>query len=168
MIIVTPKEINVLPSKSNEETCQLGKHLSIYLGGSIDYDPESDWQSKVISKITNSSIDYGQDTVIYNPRKTCCSNNPGCYEVLFDESWQSKCLKNSDIIIVNFVPGHEDGLYLLSDSELRDKMIVVCPYKHKHFNTAKYICKEHGVHFVTGKILDENDILESIIKFLHI
>lgn len=159
MIIVTPKETCVLSSKSNEKD----KRLSIYLGGSINYD----WQSKVISKIANSSIDYGKDTVVYNPRKMYDSNNSGCHELLYDESWRDKCLKKSDVVIVNFVPGCEDGLYFLTNSELRDHLVVLCPHEHKHFNTVKYICMEYGIHFVTENIINENNILESLYEFIN-
>lgn len=162
MIVVTPKETKVLASKFNEGEGQLTKRLLIYLGGSVD----CDWQSKVIAKIDKSNIDYERDIVVYNPRKMHGYSNPDCHELLFNESWKDKCLKKSDIIIVNFVPGHEDGLCFLSDSELRDRLLVFCPYDHKHFNTVKYICMEHGMHFVTGNLLDENDILESLVKWI--
>lgn len=158
MIVVTPTETCVLTSKSNED----GKHLSIYLGGSIDYD----WHSKVIAKIANSSIDYGRDTVIYNPRKTQSFNDSDCHELLSGESWRDKCTKKSDIIIVNFVPDYEDGLYFLADSELRNRLVVLCPYEHKHFNTIRYVCDEYRIYFVTGNTIDENNILESLCEFI--
>lgn len=168
MVVVTPEETHVLTSKFNEEAWKLGKHLSIYLGGSIDYDdPKSDWQSKVIVRMADTSIDYGRDTVVYNPRKMCGTNTPGWHEFLRDESWKEKCLKKSDIIVVNFVPGYEDrdGFGLLSSSELRDHMMVFCPYDSKSFNTAKYVCEQYGIYFVTGNTLDENDILEALFEW---
>lgn len=156
MTVVTPKETCIMTHKCNEDS----KHLSIYLGGSVDYD----WQSEVIAKIANSSIDYGRHTVVYNPRKM---HGTGCHELLQYESWKDKCLKRSDVILVNFVPGCEDGLGLLSDSDLRDRMIVFCPHDHKHFSTVRYVCREHGMCLVTGSTIDENDILESLYEFIN-
>lgn len=163
MIVVTPKETKFLASKFNEGAEQLTKRLSIYLGGSIDYD----WQSKVIAKIDKSNIDYERDIVVYNPRKMHGYSNPDCHELLFNESWKDKCLKKSDVIVVNFVSRHEDGLCFLSDSELRDRLLVFCPYEHKHFNTVRYVCREYGIYFVTGNIINENNILESLYKFIN-
>lgn len=160
MIVVTPKETQVLKSKFNKEANQSNKHISIYLGGSIDYD----WQSKVISKIVDSVIDYGRDTIVYNPRKIHSINNQNCHEFLSDESWKDTCIKKSDIIVVNFIRGCEDGLNFLSDDTTRDRLVVFCPYDHKHFNTIKYICDKHRIYFVTKDTLDENNILESLFE----
>lgn len=168
MRVITPTDDYVLSTKVNLDTLRSGKHISIFLAGTIDNGSSDDWQSKLINRLCDTCLDYGKDTIIYNPRRKQWDSEAGHHEIQRQIAWEQEYLDKADLIVMNLLPDSKSPISLMELGQYANsgKLIVFCPNIFYRYENVKFLCEKFYIPLVDHQSIDENDIFNELANLL--
>lgn len=123
---------------------------SVFLAGTIDMGDErfKTWQS-------DFALQLKEKYHIFNPRRIDWDStwkqdfeNPQFFQQVM---WELNALTQSDVIIINFLPGSKSPISLLElgkyggNDQQRHKVYVLCPYGYEKKGNVDVFCHVHGI-----------------------
>lgn len=168
MRIITPTDDYTLSTKVNLDALRAGKRISIFLAGTIDNGDSKNWQSKLISRLCDTCLDYGRDTIIYNPRREHWDSDAGHQEVLQQIAWEQEHLDKADLIVMNLLPDSKSPISLMELGQYASsgKLIVFCPNNFYRYDNVKFLCEKFYIPLIDHQSIDENDIFNELANIL--
>ena len=123
----------------------------VFLAGSIDLDPDSNWRREVVEHF-GDRIDFVDPT---NPNHNRLNDK----EMRTHINWELQALEMADFIFLNFLPEAKSpislaelGMYVASN-----KLTVVCPLEFYHSRYVTEVCARYATpidcDFVKGLTL---------------
>jgi hypothetical protein len=134
----------------------------IFLAGSIEMGKAEDWQSQVCSKLSTHS------GTILNPRR---DNWDSSWEQTIENlqfkeqvNWELNAQEQSDLIIMNFIPGTQSPISLLELGLFSHmNMLVLCPDGFWRKGNVDIVCDRYNIQQVNN--LDQ--MFGNVFRFLE-
>lgn len=168
MRVITPTDDYTLSTKVNLDALRAGKHISIFLAGTIDNGDSENWQAKLISRLCDTCLDYGRDTIIYNPRRDNWDPEAGYHEIQKQIAWEQEYLEKADLIVMNLLPDSKSPISLmeLGQYATSGKLIVFCPNNFYRYDNVKFMCEKYYIPLIDHRNIDESDIFNELANIL--
>lgn len=168
MRVITPIDDYTLSSKINTNALSKGYHISIFLAGTIDNGESENWQDNLINRLCDTDIDFGRDTVIYNPRRANWDKDAGYAEIQKQIAWEQEYLEKADLIVMNLIDDSKSPISLLELGQYAasGKLIVFCSPKFYRYDNVKFICEKYYIPLIDYKDIDVSDMFNELSKII--
>ena len=117
----------------------------IFLAGTIDNGDSKNWQEEICALLKCRN-----DIIVFNPRRIPWSDNNDIQEQI---RWELKRLEESDIILMNILPGSKSPITLLELGLFArsGKLRVFCNDGFYRFDNVKITCETYHTELFTDK-----------------
>lgn len=129
------------------DTIFSGYKKSIFLAGSIDSYNAANWRNEVITSLSNTNYE------IYNPERIdwdeSWENSQNDKQFNQQTNWELDAMQQSQIIIINFLPGTNSSISLLELGLFAHskKLMVCCTEQFSKYGNVQIICDRYGIPF---------------------